>query len=450
MTLGPGIGSGTSEGESLRGSPDVLAQRFFRGLPNVEKDKILSVGERFRAAKQDFLEGRIAVEPINLGVGTFVDDRGMVPRMISVQTVIDATEKDHNFRMQNGYFPITGVPSFCRGVENFYLGEELAAELRRDHRLVTVQGLGGTGAYRLGTELAKRSGTSEIYVSDPTWGNHLNIAADVGLGSPTYPYLDREAYRLNADGMRLGIATAPAGSVISLQPSAHNSTSFTPSREQWDETIEVMKDKGHTAFFDVAYALLDGKTISEHMYPVVKSIEEGIPVMVAVSFSKNATLYKERVGALITVMPPKLDGGASSAKEDAERVTNNLSAIIRRMYSSPPALHAAAMGDILNDGMMRGVWKSEAVEQSVTIQDGRDLFVAGSVARGLPVGNVDKGAGMFFLGAYPDAVVGMLETDALLFTVGRRFNAAAIKEKNVDEILNRVVDTYQKLGLSPA
>lgn len=46
---------------------------------------------------------------------------------------------------------------------------------------------------------------------------------------------------------------APDGSVIVLHGCAHNPTGIDPTKEQWEEIADLIQQKNHTAFFDVAY-----------------------------------------------------------------------------------------------------------------------------------------------------------------------------------------------------
>lgn len=51
----------------------------------------------------------------------------------------------------------------------------------------------------------------------------------------------------------MDIKDSPKGSIILLHGCAHNPTGIDPTPEQWDIIADVIQEKGHMAFFDVAY-----------------------------------------------------------------------------------------------------------------------------------------------------------------------------------------------------
>ena len=137
-----------------------------------------------------------------------------------------------------------------------------------------IQTLSGTGACRAaGVFLARFSGASTIYISDPTWGNHLTIMAEVrndddvayierivlrqatksritamttwgnqppgttimaeaGLEVRSYRYFDAATNGLDYAGLREDIEAAPDGSAFLLHACAHNPTGVDPTDAQ--------------------------------------------------------------------------------------------------------------------------------------------------------------------------------------------------------------------------
>lgn len=49
---------------------------------------------------------------------------------------------------------------------------------------------------------------------------------------------------------------APNGSVILLHACAHNPTGVDPTTDQWKSISQLIKEKGHFPFFDMAYQVL--------------------------------------------------------------------------------------------------------------------------------------------------------------------------------------------------
>ena len=85
---------------------------------------------------------------------------------------------------------------FCELSLQLLLGDAVAPALEQG-RVVAAQCISGTGGLRVAGEFLKAFGTTtsggaahEIYMPDPTWGNHGAIFKKAGLAPKTYRYLD--------------------------------------------------------------------------------------------------------------------------------------------------------------------------------------------------------------------------------------------------------------------
>jgi Aminotransferase class I and II len=84
-------------------------------------------------------------------------------------------------------------------------------------RVACLQSLSGTGSLRVGAAfIVKWLPGKDIYISNPTWGNHRNIFSDAGLEWKYYRYFNPDTIGLDFDGMMEDIKNAPDGSVIVL------------------------------------------------------------------------------------------------------------------------------------------------------------------------------------------------------------------------------------------
>ncbi|MCE6982711.1 aminotransferase class I/II-fold pyridoxal phosphate-dependent enzyme, partial [Pseudomonas frederiksbergensis] len=106
----------------------------------------------------------------------------------------------------------------------------------------------------------------------------------------------------------------------------------------WNNVLEVIKDKGHVPFLDMAYQGF-GDGISEDAAAVRLFAESGLNFFVSSSFSKSFSLYGERVGALSIV---------TESKEEATRVLSQVKRVIRTNYSNPPTHGATIVATVLN------------------------------------------------------------------------------------------------------
>ena len=87
--------------------------------------------------------------------------------------------------------------------------------------------------------------------------------------------------------------------------------------------------------------------------------------LVAVSFSKNLGLYRERVGALLAV---------GQSEERIQVVRSHMLHIARSIYSMPPDHGAAIAATILADAQLREAWVVELEAMRTRMADMRALL----------------------------------------------------------------------------
>lgn len=104
----------------------------------------------------------------------------------------------------------------------FVYGEDSKPLL--ENRIHGVQALSGTGGLRVFGELMRKHGHKQIYLPNPTWGNHIPIFTNSGLEVKKYRYYDAENSDLDFENMMKDIKDMPAGSVVLLHACAHNPT----------------------------------------------------------------------------------------------------------------------------------------------------------------------------------------------------------------------------------
>jgi aromatic-amino-acid transaminase len=186
-------------------------------------------------------------------------------------------------------------------------------------------------------------------VSDPTWENHLALFQGAGLDVHTYPYFDAATGGVRFDAMLQAIEGISSGNVVLLHASCHNPTGADLTKDQWRELIAAMARRGLLPFVDMAYQGF-GDGVDEDAWCIRAMADAGLEFMVANSFSKNFSLYGERVGGLSVVCS---DAGV------ADRVFGQLKACVRRNYSSPPAHGARIVSQVLSNPTLLALWRDE-------------------------------------------------------------------------------------------
>src|SRR4029453_17690679 len=186
---------------------------------------------------------------VNLGVGVYQDARGKVPVL---QVVREAESRWYQDEATKSYLPIDGLPAYNKEVQKLLFGAN--SQVVAESRAVTVQGLGGTGALKIGADFLKRFlPDSEIWISNPSWENHQMLFESAGFKVNSYPYYDAETRGLDFHGMLETLKRLPARSVVVLHACCHNPTGVDLSPEQWPLIVDVVSQSGLIPFLDFAY-----------------------------------------------------------------------------------------------------------------------------------------------------------------------------------------------------
>ncbi|MCB1707083.1 MAG: aminotransferase class I/II-fold pyridoxal phosphate-dependent enzyme, partial [Halioglobus sp.] len=160
---------------------------------------------------------------------------------------------------------------------------------------------GGCGGLRVAAEfIMKANPRARIWVSDPTWPNHVPLLGTAGLQIETYPYYDYDNHVIRFEEMLAALQSANANDLLLLHGCCHNPCGADLSADQWQAVRDLALDKGLTVFIDLAYQGL-GDGLEEDVYGV-RLLAASLPELLVVSScSKNFGLYRERVGALTVI-----------------------------------------------------------------------------------------------------------------------------------------------------
>jgi aspartate/tyrosine/aromatic aminotransferase len=384
---------------------------LFQQLDRLSPDSILGLMGKYRADPSD--------RKVDLGVGVYRDPSGNTPvldcvRRAEREILVGQTTKS--------YVSAAGREEFNVAVEELVLGTTHPS--RRDRRARTVQTPGGCGALRLGAELVRSAApTAAVHLSDPTWGNHAPLLGNSGLRLMRYPYYDPSTHQLRFDAMLERLQSAPAGDVVLIHACCHNPSGADLSPAQWEAVIELLQRRGLVPFLDLAY---QGFAESlEADVAAVRKVAERLPeALVAISFSKNLGLYRERVGALIAI---------SENEARADALLSHMLQSARGMWSMPPDHGAAIAARIFADPGLKRDWILELDAMRTRILQMRGLL-AQQLKEVIGNGSFDFiGAqrGMFsLLGVSPQAVERLRDTHHIYMTPDSRMNLAGIMPDN--------------------
>ncbi len=384
---------------------------MFETLDALPADAILKL---IAEHENDPREGKI-----DLGVGVYRDESGATP----IPTAVKKAEQylvDH--QTTKAYIGSGGDAVFNGEMQRLAFG----ASWDDSDRITTIQTPGGSGSLRIaaGLLLRARPGAT-VWVSEPTWNNHVPLLGGAGLTLETYPYYDADANRLRFDALVDKLETIPSGDVVLFHGCCHNPTGLDPSREQWRAIAEVVAKRGLMPFVDIAYqGLADG--LDEDRYPIELFAARADEMLVSSSCSKNFALYRDRVGTLSVI---------SKTSDVNAIVKSQVLQIVRTMYSVPPDHGCAVVSHILRDDELRAEWLAELDGMRERLRSVRGMLVdkLREHAPGHDFSHITAANGMFsFLGVSAEQVERLKKEAAIYMVSSGRINVAGITEDNVD------------------
>jgi aromatic-amino-acid transaminase len=390
--------------------------RVFQKVDAYAGDPILSLMERFKEDPRS--------DKVNLSIGLYYNEEGIIPQL---QAVAEAEARlnavPHGASL---YLPMEGLNSYRNTIAPLLFGADHAVLTQK--RVATIQTLGGSGALKVGADFLKKYfPDSGVWVSDPTWENHVAIFEGAGFTVQTYPWFDSETNGVRFDALLEKLNTLPERSIVLLHPCCHNPTGADLTNAQWDAVIDVLKTRNLIPFLDIAYQGF-GAGMEEDAYAIRAVASAGLPALVSNSFSKIFSLYGERVGGLSVVC------------EDAEaagRVLGQLKATVRRIYSSPPNFGAQVVATVLGDDRLKASWLAEVESMRKRILTMRQELVD-VLKEAVPGHNFDyllKQRGMFSYTGLSAAQVDRLREEFGVYLISSgRMCVAGLNASNVHRV----------------
>ncbi|WP_170413122.1 aromatic amino acid transaminase [Ruegeria arenilitoris] len=391
---------------------------MFENLKPQPADKILALVQMYREDPRD--------QKIDLGVGVYKNAEGVTPVMRAVKA---AEKRILEEQESKAYTGLAGDPAYADAMIGLILGTSVPRG-----NIAAVATPGGTGACRQAFELIRMANPSaRVFVSNPTWPNHLSILNYLGMEMVPYRYFDGDTRGVDFDGMIEDLKTAKAGDVVLLHGCCHNPTGANLNMVQWQEVVNLINERGLVAMIDIAYqGFGDGLEEDAQATRLVASSVKRC--LIAASCSKNFGVYRERTGLLMAIS----DDPAQTALNQS-----TLAFLNRQNYSFPPDHGARVVTTILNDEALRADWAAELEEVRLSMlglrqqladelqaQSGSDRF-----------GFVAQHRGMFSrLGAAPE-LVEKLRADHGIYMVGdSRLNIAGLNATTVPILAKAIVD----------
>ncbi len=397
---------------------------FFDRIEAAPADPILGLNEAFKKDPR--------ADKTNLGVGVYQNNEG---KTVILNCVKEAEKILLDTEETKSYLPITGLPEFGKLARELVFGKD--SELVSGGRAISCHCPGGTGALRIGADFIHQQNiATTVWISDPTWANHYQIASSAGLKFERYPYYDRANHNLAFDRMIETLSQAKEGDVVLLHACCHNPTGIDPTHEQWETIAKFLAEKKLLPYLDFAYQGF-GHGLEEDAFGVRTVAKYNPEMVIASSFSKNFGLYSERCGVLTVV---------SQDAETAAKVLSQLKIAVRTAISNPPAHGEKIVTTVLSDPKLRAQWESELKTMRDRINQMRALLSEKLRAAG--AGDFDfitEQNGMFSFSGLDKEQVDALRDEFGIYVVGSgRICVAGLNTNNIDYVVNAISSVLKK------
>ncbi|HEY5718597.1 MAG TPA: aminotransferase class I/II-fold pyridoxal phosphate-dependent enzyme, partial [Motiliproteus sp.] len=213
---------------------------MFEHISRLPNDPILGLSAAYREDQNPL--------KVDLGVGVYKTATGETP-------VLACVKQAEQWLLENepskSYIAPVGNADFVSGMSRLIMGE---GALLAAGRVATAQAPGGTGALRVGAEFVKRcNSNATVWISSPTWANHIPLFGEAGLTVKEYPYFDAATSSVDFTAMRAALEQMGPNDVVLLHGCFHNPSGADLSAEQWEEVALLAKARGFMPFIDLAY-----------------------------------------------------------------------------------------------------------------------------------------------------------------------------------------------------
>jgi aromatic-amino-acid transaminase len=357
-------------------------------------------------------------DKIDLGVGVYRTEDGATPVFAAIkaaeQRLIDTQES-------KSYLGPEGDVGFVTALMPYIFG----ADPTMGGRIAGMQTPGGTGAVRLAFALAQKAGIKRVHMGVPSWPNHAQILADLGLEPVIFDHANPDG-SANLDAVLAAINGAGDDGAVLLHACCHNPTGIDYTPDQWAAIAAAFAASGTFPIIDSAYQGL-GHGMEDDaagMRAVLAAVPEAF---IAYSCDKNFGQYRDRVGAFYIL-------GSDQAALDT--AFSNANALARAAWSMPPDHGGAAVRIILRDPDMTKVWLAELDDMRARMRGVRDALASAGRAGRIDLTPLGTGNGLFaMLPVTKDEVTALREDHGIYMAASGRINIAGLTSANLPKFI---------------
>lgn len=358
-------------------------------------------------------------DKIDLGVGVYRTGEGGTPVFAAIKAAETKLVEEQDSK---AYLGPEGDMAFVEALMPYIFGKDSAD---MGGRIEGMQTPGGTGSLRLALALAQRAGTRRIIVGVPSWPNHAQICADLGLEVVEFNHAVTEG-QTDMDALRAVLGGASETDAILLHGCCHNPTGIDYSHGEWDEIAQLVSEAKVLPILDLAYQGL-GNGMEDDAYGVRRVLVAVPEALICYSCDKNFGLYRDRVGSFYVM---------ASAPEDLSRMISNAHALARANWSQPPDHGAAAVRLVLEDEALTAQWLDELDQMRERMRQVRAKLAAAGSAGAVDMRPIGGQNGLFsIVPLSKEQVLEMREKHGVYMAGSGRINVAGLTMGNIDKFI---------------
>jgi aromatic-amino-acid transaminase len=357
-------------------------------------------------------------DTIDLGVGVYRTEEGATPVFAAVKA---AEQRLVDTQDSKSYLGPEGDMGFVNALMPYIFGRDATM----GGRISGMQTPGGTGAVRLALALAQKAGVTRVHMGVPSWPNHAQILADLGMELVPFDHARADG-TANGEAVLAAINGAGADEAVLLHACCHNPTGIDYTADQWAEIAAAFAASGTFPIIDAAYQGL-GHGMEEDAAGM-RSLLAAVPeAFVAYSCDKNFGQYRDRVGAfyVLAAEPAMLDTAFSNAN-----------ALARAGWSMPPDHGGAVVRIILRDTDLTAQWLAELDEMRARMRGVRDALAKAGTAGRIDLTPLAAQNGLFaMLPVTKEEVVTLREEHGIYMAASGRINIAGLTTANLPKFI---------------
>lgn len=334
-----------------------------------ENDAIFGLAAKAKEAIDKYGKENV----IDSTLGALADDEG---NLICLDTVYSELKSLPNAEIA-AYAQVAGQADFLETVQ-----DACFKEYRPNAYIKSVATPGGTGAVRHAIWNYTNPGDS-ILVCDWFWAPYVTISDEFGRKVTNFELFNNNGeFNITSFKEKFeDLIDKQKRLVTVLNTPANNPTGYSLSNEEWDEVLNIAKEKAKDPenkiifLVDVAYIDYAGAE-RRKFFTKFSDLPENIFVIVAYSMSKGYTMYGLRSGAAI---------GISSKEEIVNEFYYTCMHANRANWSNGTRGAMSVMTHIAKDPVKKKAYEDEVEKYKTMLRNRANAFVKGAKECGLEI-----------------------------------------------------------------